>query len=286
MDPISNLTTYSSVHLALFRIFFPITVVVPTVGVPANIYILWILLRKQGICSNSDIFTVNLAFLDALCCLLQPMEIAHAITAQPERPVFYSVLLNLFAGPLFQMCTCVDCYIGVIHPIVFLRFKMPRFRLLPCAAVWAATVSLSVSSLFTDNSPKTLESMAGFLIGELGIMVFCNIKILWALKQHRPGCQQLHPAKVRAFRTVLTLLIMVLVHYVTPVANFLVISYNNMDKLSLFPVIAFMLSCISSCNHPFFYLVRTGKLPRFFYRKMQAKVREPTADRSLATVQP
>ncbi|KAI4893897.1 hypothetical protein NFI96_001013 [Prochilodus magdalenae] len=272
-------------QLELFSTFFPVVVVVPIVGFPANIYILWILLRKPGLCSTPDLFTVNLAMLDALCCFLQPLEVIAAIFARSDAVVLRSVLLNQFAGPLFQTCTCVDCYIGVLHPVVFLRFKMPKFRLTLCALVWMATICLSFTTYYAANDSRGLECMAGFLIGELGIMLFCNVQVLWALKQRGPGSRQIHPAKLRARQTVLTLLIMVMVHYIIPVVNLLMVSYNKIPRISLFTIISFMIACISSCNHPFFYLLRARRMPCLVSRKRQAKTKEAQRDTTLATVQ-
>lgn len=257
--------------MGLFEIFFPLTVIIPFVGFPANVFILWFLIRKPGLCSTSDIFTANLAILDALCSLLQPLEVIMAIFSPRNQSILQSVLLNQFAGPLFQTCTCMDCYIGVRYPITFLKFKEPRFRLVMCAVIWATMlIFYFVSNYASGNSSETkmLECIAGFLIGELFIMFYCNIRILHALMQRGPGCQQVHPAKLRAYRTLLTLLIMVMVHYVTPSVSFLMISYNEVDRISLFTIISYMLACISCCNHPFFYLLRSGKVPWFFCPKI------------------
>ncbi|XP_036425343.1 proteinase-activated receptor 3-like [Colossoma macropomum] len=269
----------------LFITFFPIAVVVPIVGFPTNIYVLWTLFRKPSLCSTSDIFTINLALLDALCCLLQPIEVIDAIYSSLNEVVLRSVLLNQFAGPLFQTCTCVDCYIGVIHPIVFLKFKMPKFRLSLCAFIWTAMVCLSLCIYYMGDDTRGLECMAGCLIGELGIMLFCNVQVLRVLKQRGPGSRQIHPAKLRAIQTVLTLLIMVMIHYITSTVNFLMISYKQVPRISLFTIISFMIACISSCNHPFFYLLRARKIYCFFGQKSQAKAKKPKAGSAVATVQ-
>lgn len=54
----------------LILYFLPTVITVPPLGLPSNTWVIHILLRKPGICSTSDIFTLNLALINMLFCLL------------------------------------------------------------------------------------------------------------------------------------------------------------------------------------------------------------------------
>lgn len=53
--------------------FLPTVVIVPPLGLPANALVIRLLLGKPGICSTSEIFTLNLALFDMLFCLSLPV---------------------------------------------------------------------------------------------------------------------------------------------------------------------------------------------------------------------
>ncbi|XP_066520170.1 uracil nucleotide/cysteinyl leukotriene receptor-like [Hoplias malabaricus] len=284
MNATFNLTDNSTSRSnLLLYIYLPVGVIVPIVGFPTNLYVLWLLLRKPGLCSTSDIFYVNLASLDALCSVLQPVEVILRILSNLEKPVLHSMLLNQFAGPLFQTCICMDSYMGVLYPVMFLKFKMPRYRLGLCALVWAATAMVSFWTYYVNNEASGLKCIAGFLVVELSIMYYCSTKVIRALKQHGPGCQKVHPAKLKAHRTVRCLITMVMIHYITPVVNFLLVSNNKVSRYSLSTIVAYMFVCISSCNHPLFYLLKSRIISFMFFHKSQAHVNEPKA--AVATVE-
>lgn len=79
----------------------PTVITVPPLGLPTNTLVVHILLRKPGICSTSDIFTLNLALINMLFCLLAFAEYIRLLYVRTlEATDFIAWALNQTGGPL------------------------------------------------------------------------------------------------------------------------------------------------------------------------------------------
>lgn len=113
----------------------PTVLTVPPLGLPANALVIRLLLGKPGICSTSEIFTLNLALFDILFCLMVSVEyIRFLCDRTAEAANFLAWGLNQAGGPMLLCLLGLDSYVAVCHPLVFLRLKDPKLRLL--VAVW------------------------------------------------------------------------------------------------------------------------------------------------------
>ncbi len=96
-----------------------------------------------------------------------------------------SALVLLVGRPLFQTCICVERYVGVLHPLTFLKFKPMKYRLVIAAIGW---ILIICSCILTNRgvvyfSDLLMPQYLAFLITE----VFSCLMVLKALRCPGPG---------------------------------------------------------------------------------------------------
>ncbi|KAK6471565.1 chemokine XC receptor 1-like isoform X5 [Huso huso] len=206
-----------------------IEILTAILGLPANVAVLWILLRKQTTLSSSEVFIMNLAVMDVLFCLNVPLDISNyyflknTILSQVSY-VFFN--FNLTGSPLFLCCICVERYMAVVHPVTYLGLKSLTYRVVCSAVAWAATVAFSIY-LGIPPLEDTVYVISGFIFALVIVMIFCSISILRVLRRSAPGRDEIHPMKKKAFQMVFTILMIVLVSYFPALAILPFKSYFN-----------------------------------------------------------
>ncbi|XP_035803164.1 proteinase-activated receptor 3 [Amphiprion ocellaris] len=231
-------------------------------GIPANLMVLWLIHKNKGDSSTSDIFILHLAILDVLFCLIPPLEFANIVFLTASSPWY---VLRFFYGmkdssPLFLSCICMDRYMAVVHPITFTELKDRQHRAVLAIVVWLIILAYAAAKCVGNihNFEKVFTVM---ILAAFAFMVFCNIMILWVLKQSGPGRDEMHPLKKRAFKMVLIILAIIVFNYFPPVALFPFQEYFSPDVFRCYiHYIAFGLMDFSSTIQPMLYLSKE-KLP-------------------------
>lgn len=225
-------------------------------GIPANVMVLWLIRKNKGDSSTSDIFILQLAVLDVLFCLIPPLELANIVFITTSSTWY---ILRFFYGikdssPLFLSCICLDRYMAVVHPITFTELKDRQHRAVLASVVWLITLAYAAAKCVGNivNFEKVFTAM---ILAAFAFMVFCNIAILWALRQSGPGRDEMHPVKKRAFKMVLIILAIIVFNYFPPVALFPFQEYFSPDVFRCYiHYIAFGLMDFSSSIQPMLYL--------------------------------
>ncbi|XP_068178520.1 allatostatin-A receptor-like [Antennarius striatus] len=239
----------------------PTMVTVPPLGIPANALVIRLLLGKPGIGSTSEAFTLSLALFDQLfCCAVLTEYVVFLFLRTPQTANFLSWGLNQVGGPLLLCLLTLDSYLAVCRPLLFLQLKEPKLRPLLCVAVGVATALCC--GLVKISSKYKWSAIMALLCTVIAVISCCSVRILRSLLQSGPGRKELHPAKRRAFKLVLTALVMVLVHYLPPVVEYLLrqhLSYFN--PFSVLTSINYTFLSWGSVTQPLSYLIRTKQLP-------------------------
>ncbi|KAJ8372208.1 hypothetical protein AAFF_G00293270 [Aldrovandia affinis] len=111
------------------------------VGLPINVWVLWLIVRGLEVVLASEIFTLNLAALELIYCLQLLLVLLNyfVLNSILSKPLSFFYGLIFFGRPLFQCCTCVERYLAVLHPLTFLRYRPLRYRVGCSALVWMIT---------------------------------------------------------------------------------------------------------------------------------------------------
>ncbi|XP_016410557.1 proteinase-activated receptor 3 [Sinocyclocheilus rhinocerous] len=232
-------------------------------GIPTNIMVLWLIRKNKGDSSTSDIFIVHLAVLDMFFCLIPPLELANIVYLTTSSTWY---VLRFFYGikdlsPLFLSCICLDRYMAVLHPITFTKLKDKRHRSVCAGIVWFITLVYAAAKC-VGNIPNFEKVFTVMILAAFAFMLFCNISVLWALRQSAPGRDERHPVKKKAFKMVLIILAIIVFNYFPPVALFPFREYFSPDVFRCYiHYIAFGFMDISSSIQPVLYLSRE-KLPK------------------------
>ncbi|KAM9307103.1 proteinase-activated receptor 3-like [Pholidichthys leucotaenia] len=231
-------------------------------GIPANLRVLWLITKNKCNSSTSDIFAFHLAIVDVLFCFIFPLELVNTVFITNSNiwyiQLFFYSLKDF--SPLFLLCICLDCYMAVVHPITFTELKDRQHRTVLVIIVWLTTLAYAaVKCVGHIVDIDKLFIGVSFIV--FALMVYCNIAILWVLKESGPGRDEMHPVKKRAFNSVLILLVIILFSCIPGAA---LIPFEDYFSPKVFDCyigfLAFGFMNISSTTQPILYLSKK-KLP-------------------------
>lgn len=237
-------------------------------GLPPNAYVIWLILA--GATGTSNFFSLNLAMSEIMFSI---SSIFYVLYIKLEMfscfEVFMFALGLLYtARPFFQCCICVECYIGVVHPVVFLQYKPLRYRVACGCVVWLVTLVSCVYSIYTYTNTMYLY---GFFTQNLlffSVMLYCCLSVLWALKRPGPGEKDRERKKSIAMKRQAFKVISLIVIFMT--INFFLYVAAIPLQCCLAPIlftsaltICCSLALITGFIQPLLYLHGAGKLTCF-----------------------
>ncbi|KAI2651549.1 Uracil nucleotide/cysteinyl leukotriene receptor [Labeo rohita] len=239
------------------------------VGFPENLYVIWLIVTGAGNGVASEFFSLNLSVCEILLCLQSLLSLLCGVFPTLFQVVGFLLGICISGRPLFQCLICVDCYLAVVHPITFLKFKPLRYRVICCAVAWIMIVFACV--ILTLNSTGFqmhlfLCCCLGQAVLTLSVKLFCCVAVLRALKQSGPGerrskekAKENH-MKRRAFNIIVMIILAVLLIYAAYLAAAIIyiLTHQFISELWVAGNICFVLGGLVQ---PLLYLHRTGRLP-------------------------
>ncbi|XP_036790484.1 G-protein coupled receptor 4-like [Oncorhynchus mykiss] len=250
-------------YVHIFTASFSINIIL---GLPTKVYILWLILTGAGGTMASEFFSLNLTVSEILFCLFNTVSVADLYTQSDfvHKASHFSFGLVFSGRPLFQCCICVERYLAVVHPVVFLKYKPLRYRVGCCSVVWLMVLGSCCLCLFELFSPPFVYSLFVQTMIYVLLMSFCCLSVLWALKRPGPGDgdrEGTNSIKMKAFKIILILLVYVVIPHLQVALMALTRSCIPYVEFVLGMSICFCICVISGFVQPLLYLHRVGKLP-------------------------
>ncbi|XP_026870688.2 G-protein coupled receptor 35-like [Electrophorus electricus] len=244
-----------------FIFYFGVKVFNLAVGFPTNVLVMWQIATRKTEGTTSDMFIFNLAVVDALFCLMTPIDLINRLYLD-DADIWYA---QRFAygikdmAPLFLTCVCLDRYIAVVHPIVFTGVRDRRVRAGVSAAVWGLVLAYALTKSILGVMSMN-EVFSSLILSAFSIMVFCNLSIIWVLRRSVAGKELMNPMKKKAFKMVITVLAIIVVNYLPPVALMPFAStYSFVDLRCKISISVFSIMDLSSSIEPMLHLSKMEK---------------------------
>lgn len=236
-------------------------------GFPSTVAILWEMFkihRRKNPFSPNELFILNLSTMDVIFFVFLPPGILNNFIwlGWDFMSVWCGVYaLNMCGRPLLMACTCLDCYLAVVHPVVYHKRKGLAPRVVMAGIVWTLTIASAIAYSLSSNLFNSMLPVVTYLIAVI-IIVICDGFIFYTLIKSDFGRNSINPQKKRAIQTIIFSLTMVIISYLPPVVLISVEGYL-ITKLSIRQCILDYLVTLSSswgsAVMPLLYLYNIGK---------------------------
>lgn len=240
-------------------------------GFPASVAILWEMLKthKRGTpMTPNDFFILNLTIMDAVFLVSIPLGVLNTFVLKKwEIEAVWTCIyaLNQCGRPLLMACVCLDCYLAVVHPIVYYKRKSLMPRVVMAVIVWILTVAIAVLYLLFFKSYFSIISYVPYEIAMV-IIGICDSFILYKLMKTHSGTADIHPQKKKSIQILVNSLVMTVISYLPPVILYLVGS-SIITRFKVFictiGIPISITSTLGSAIMPILYLINIGKLDCF-----------------------
>lgn len=260
----STFLSFTAFCVTNILLLLPVCILVLYVGVRR-----WQRSSSAAPTSHSDVFTYHMVAMEMIgvvgCAF-------YCCGACVKVPLLMTVGVYLYSvtssGQIFfHILTCVVRYLAVVRPVTYqgLRTRAGiRIRNVTIGCIWLLFfASFGLTSLASNH---TTLPYFGLLVVSVGVVSFCSLSVLRALKRPGPGeggTDRGDQSKMRAFHTIVAILGALLFRFG---GHLLVLAIHASSVLSeqvrcglLVSGVWFCLS--SSLVLPLLFLHRAGKLP-------------------------
>lgn len=202
-------TTHIVLNSVLLFISFPATFVV--------IVQLLIRIYKVRSLSVAEIFLLQINLVNICLFLFNLLLFLEAVQLDTFSIILYSVFFSptLTARPVFLLAMCVIFYLAIVHPVTYMTAKTwLHWEWLVVSFGWIYAMAMNIVVIVHEISIFHLIFTVLFYNTYL-LSMFFNIATLRALSSSKSGIGgTLDPAKRKAFRIILGILVLLLLYYV------------------------------------------------------------------------
>lgn len=221
-----------------------------SVGLPLNCYIIFLLLTQGAGKDLNMTFTVSQCASEILLSVTAPLSITCHVRADmcATKALGFFWGISMSARLHFQCCVCLERYVAVVHPIIFLKSNHMRYRLACAVISWTDSLLCAVSFMFTfPQLPFFTLALLQSVI--FSVDFFCFLFILKALRQPGPERERNEAGrngiKRRAFKIVLINLMVFLMQSIP----LLCVSFlRQIFSLELFNLASLAIAICTSVN--------------------------------------
>lgn len=247
---------WATATLISFVLGFPISV--------ANLWEMYKAHRNGAPFTPNSFFVLNLSIMDAIfLAVIPPGILNHLIWRVWPIEAFWNGVyaFNLCGRPLLMACSCLDCYLAVVHPVTYHNMRSLTPRILIVVVVWIWTLSFAATYFIFYSFFFSLWSILSFVIA-IVIVGICDTFIFYTLltSPHRKNLQ-----KQRAIQMIINSLVITAFTYLPPVILITIgiyaIEYVTFVCLIAIPIN--ILSTLGSVLLPILHFINTGKCKCF-----------------------
>ncbi|KAL3050865.1 hypothetical protein OYC64_001187 [Pagothenia borchgrevinki] len=228
--------------------------------------------RKRGSAattSHTDVFTFHMVILE-LIGVVGFTFYCYGIYTDGQFIIEVGSGLFALISPgqtLFHLLTCVERYLAVVHPVIYLRLRQGggvRIRNISIGCVWC--ICFISASLQVIILARVISDFVLLVFSSI-VVCFCSISVLFVLIRPGPGegggnRERVDQSKQRAFYTIMAIMAALLLRFLSSIvttAFFVLMSGTCQDYVLIWSL--FWFTVPSSLVLPLLFLQRAGKLP-------------------------
>lgn len=266
---------YNSTAGAINITAFTITSIL--IFLPLYIFVLYLGLQQwqqqssSKAMSHSKYFTFHMVIMELLNVLGSTLICCGIHTDLPQMIMvgIFLLSINLFGQMLFNLLTCVERYLAVVHPITYLRLRKAkgiRIRNITIGCVWLLCFA-ALGVLYVQDHVSIVVFLFSFTALVIIVVSFCSLSVLCVLIRPGPGegsrgRQQVDQSKLRAFYTLMAILGVLVLKFM---GNIIGSVLYALPQLGVIGRCSLWFSTIwiglpSTLVLPFLFLQRAGKL--------------------------
>ncbi|KAJ4948703.1 hypothetical protein JOQ06_020233 [Pogonophryne albipinna] len=238
---------------------------------PVCIRVIYISVQKwrqqpNAIIRHSDALTYNMVATELMNILGSCLSCCAAYTGFTimMQLGIYLFLLNFSAQQYFHVLTCVERYLAVVHPIIFLKLRgnrAVRIRNVTIVCVWLLCFgSMAFLSLPEDQSIAVSFFWASLF---LFVVLFCSVSVVWVLIRPKPRVgKRVDRTKVRALYYMMVILGVLVFRFGSTTISLALYHFQNqvVDEKCLALFCMIWMGLPGSLVLPLLYLHKAGKL--------------------------
>ncbi len=235
-------------------------------GLPANCYILWLSVKEMIQGQSTEIFIFNTALAEIIFCGSYFFVIPHYFfnCAKCELGVVFLGLVLMVGRTLFQSFICVERYLGVLHPVTFLKLKPMKYRITISVIGWILTICSCIIAIM--NMTGLYQLILPQFIFFFSLKLFTCLMVLKALLRPGPGDgvkkrDGVNRDKLKAFWIILMVLASSVLTYGPSTVSLLLYYFIDWERFLLSWSICLCFVLMAGFVQPYLYLKRVGKLP-------------------------
>lgn len=262
----SNLSDSQCIQNMDSSIFGPTIFTYVMFSLPTNGWVLWLMVSSPLFWTDRmDLFAFQLVSAELLFVFLQ---FSAMIAFIHPNPTALKILITIAEGMLVarnncQMSICVECFLAVVHPVLYLKYKPLRYRMSFFCLIWLQTVLIIVIQIHMKTQKLTLFTISVItFVYSFVVNSFCCLSVLRALIRPSPGEGEKVESsliKKRAFNIVLTFQVITILSYVPQISVFVLSKKLNHSILCIFQALSYCLMVWLGIIYPSIYLCKAGK---------------------------